>query len=76
MPRKKKPETRVVEISYEHLEAAITNHLHTFGLIKRSEEVLWTDIDIALNDRGLVEIEIGIGPADQLSLPLGDPLGR
>jgi hypothetical protein len=73
-----KPAARTVEISYEHLEAAIVNHLYAFGALKRNEEVLWSDIDIALNDKGLVEIEVGVAPAEvQLNLPFtGDPLGR
>lgn len=73
-----KRNTRIVEISYEHLEAAIISHLHAFKVIQPDEEVLWTDIDIALNENGLIEIELGVGPVEkQLKLPLGsDPLGR
>lgn len=73
--KKTKPDVRVIEISYEHFEQAIISHLITFGAIKPTEEVLWTDIDIELNEKGLIEIEVAVEPA-QLSLPLGDPLGR
>lgn len=58
---------RTLTISYEELEAAIVSYLQTVHILNPNEEyVIELDLDVPLNDSGLVEFDVVTAPFDQM----------
>ena len=52
--------TKTVEISYENLEGALIPFFYALGVLDDNEEVITFDFPVALNEKGLVEIDMEI----------------
>lgn len=55
---------KTIVINYEQLEDMLVAHLYAIGAINDSDDVISLDLDIPVNDEGLVEFDI-----EYVSLP-------
>jgi hypothetical protein len=53
--------TKTYAISYDNLEAAISDFLYRFGVVNiHTDEIISVDIGIPLNEEGLIEFDVEI----------------
>ena len=57
-----KTKTKSLTINYDQLQDMIVAHLYAIGALDDGEDVISLDIDIALNDDGLVEMDVETMP--------------
>jgi len=64
--------TKTMTIMYEELEGAVVSYLETIGKIDTDRDfIIETDIEVALNEEGLVEFDLVTIPTDQLEFDFG-----
>ena len=52
--------TKTIVMSYDNFESAVVSFLYSMGAIPDDWDILCTDLEVPLNDEGLVEFDIEV----------------
>lgn len=64
-------QTKTFAISYDNLEAAIVEFLYRMNVVNRhTDDIVSLDIDVPLNDEGLIEFDVEIVTGTYSETPL------
>ena len=56
--------TKKLALSYEDLEDIVTSHFYAHGALSDNEFITLFDMDIPLNDDGMVEVDVEVTEMD------------